>query len=62
MSKVKKALFTFFVGVGISFGIAGSASALVPCETCYAWYEECQNGNQDSCNNFFNPRYRCAGC
>ncbi len=62
MSKMKKALFTFFVGVGIAFGFAGSASALIPCETCVAWFEACQNGDQSSCTLFYTPRYRCAGC
>lgn len=62
MSKMKKALFTFFVGVGISFGFAGSASALIPCEACIAWYEECQNGDQNSCTLFHKPIYRCAWC
>ncbi|MBC3908570.1 MULTISPECIES: hypothetical protein [Undibacterium] len=62
MNKMKKALFVFFVGVGVSFGIAGSASALVPCEACYAWLEECQNGDQTACNNYYKPIHRCSGC
>ncbi|PXX39795.1 hypothetical protein [Undibacterium pigrum] len=62
MSKMKKALFTFFVGVGISFGFAGSASALIPCDACIAWYEECQNGDQNSCALFNKPLYRCSWC
>lgn len=56
MSKLKKAVFVFGLGIGLAMS---NAWALPDCDTCAAYKADCDAGDSSACTFFI--RYSCGG-